>query len=108
MIKIIIFLVVSLNCFGDVRVRVTNNVTGRKYQAEFETQLEANTWKSEQLNTKSWGKSIGDLTISEIDTSEEMTLKRNGLLACKALRTKLRNKENLNIAELNTFLRCIH
>lgn len=38
------------------KISVVNNITGKTYQAIFDTQEELNEWKSRQIQKDSWGK----------------------------------------------------
>lgn len=54
---LIIFIILLSNSLqANIRVEVENNISGRKFGAEFETQAEADTWKQNQIDKKSWGK----------------------------------------------------
>lgn len=54
MIKILLLLI-SFNAFSAVKLTITNSTTGRNYEAVFNTVLEANAWKAEQISDNSWG-----------------------------------------------------
>lgn len=51
----LILLLITVNCFADVRVEITN-IHGRSFGSTFETQIETNEWISKRIANDSWGK----------------------------------------------------
>ena len=53
-----------------IKLQVVNEVNGRSFGAQFDTQEQADAWKQKQINKSSWGKP--QRLISESDISEEL------------------------------------
>lgn len=52
----ILLFLLTINSFADVLVEIENTVTGKSYKGKFETQPEADLWKSDNIANNSWGK----------------------------------------------------
>ena len=78
MIKLIpiLILLTSFNAYSDIKIEVTNTITGKTFKAEFEDDAEAITWRLEQESDDSWGK-VGEYTVTQTDITAEVKAEKD-------------------------------
>lgn len=54
--KYLIFLLITVNVFAEMRVNITNNISGKEFGAKFKTQELADEWIAGRISNESWGK----------------------------------------------------
>ena len=58
------------------KVEIENIENGNKFAGVFELQSEADKWITDQIKNKSWGKTEGEYTITQIDISAEINFEK--------------------------------
>lgn len=54
--KYLILLLFTFNAYANIKIEIENTENGRKFGAVFDTQMEADLWKSKNIANNSWGK----------------------------------------------------